>query len=77
MKKFLGNFTLNLGKVCRKSVEFQNKFPEPSKVKILELENLDQVKITVIDILKKFSEKRDKILQKIWRWPQKLKKKLS
>ncbi len=24
LKKFVGNFTLNLGKICRKSVEFQN-----------------------------------------------------
>ncbi len=26
LKKLLGNFTLNFWKVCRKSVEFQNKF---------------------------------------------------
>ncbi len=24
LRKFLGNFTFNLGKVCRKSVEFQD-----------------------------------------------------
>ncbi len=52
MTKFLGNFTLNLGKVCKKSVEFQNIFRECLKVKTLELQNLDQVEITEINILK-------------------------
>ncbi len=37
LRKFLENFTLNLGKVCTKSVEFQNKFRERLKVKTLEL----------------------------------------
>ncbi len=36
-RKFLGNYTLNLGKVCRKCVEFQNKYRVRLKVKILEL----------------------------------------
>ncbi len=37
LKNFLGNFTLNLGKVCRKSVKFENKFGERLKVKTFEL----------------------------------------
>ncbi len=37
LRKFLGNFTLNFGKVCRKSVEFQKKFWERLKAKILKL----------------------------------------
>ncbi len=37
LRKFLGNFSLNLGKVCRKSVEFQNKFRERLKAKTLKL----------------------------------------
>ncbi len=37
LKKFLGNFTLNLAKVCRKSVEFRNKFRKHLKVKTSEL----------------------------------------
>ncbi len=36
LRKFLGNFTLNLGKVCRKSMEFQNEFRKHLKVKTLE-----------------------------------------
>ncbi len=32
-EKCLENFTLNLRKVCRKSVELQNKFRERLKVK--------------------------------------------
>ncbi len=36
LKKILGNFILNLGKVCRKCVEFQNKFRESLNVKTLE-----------------------------------------
>ncbi len=36
LRKFLGNFTLNLGQVFRKSMDFQNKFPERLKVKFLE-----------------------------------------
>ncbi len=40
LRKFSENFTLNFGNVCRKSVEFQNKFRERLKVKILELSNL-------------------------------------
>ncbi len=35
LRKFLENFTLNLETVCRKSVEFQNKFRERLKVKKL------------------------------------------
>ncbi len=37
LRKFLGNFTLNVWKVCRKSVEFQNKFGECLNVKALKL----------------------------------------
>ncbi len=37
LRKFLGNFTINLGKVCRKSVRFKNKFRGRLKVKTLEL----------------------------------------
>ncbi len=37
LRKFLGNFTLNFRKVCRKPGEFQNKFRERLKVKTLEL----------------------------------------
>ncbi len=33
LKKLVGSFTLHLGKVCRKSVEFQNKFRERLKSK--------------------------------------------
>ncbi len=33
MRNILGNFILNLGKVDRKSIEFQNKFRERLKVK--------------------------------------------
>ncbi len=35
--KCLGNFTLNLEKVFRQTVEFQNKFRERLKVKTCEL----------------------------------------
>ncbi len=54
MRKYLEDSTLNLGKVCRKSLEFQNKFRKCLKVKTWELKNLDGVKVTYIDILKKF-----------------------
>ncbi len=37
LKKFVGSFTLNFGKVSRKSVEFQNWFRERLKVKNFEL----------------------------------------
>ncbi len=37
LRKFGVNFTLNLGKVCRKPAEFQNSFRECLKVKTLEL----------------------------------------
>ncbi len=37
LRKLLGNFTLNFSKLCRKSVEFQNKFWERSNVKSLKL----------------------------------------
>ncbi len=37
LRTFLRNFTLNLGKVCRKSVEFESLFRECLKVKTLEL----------------------------------------
>ncbi len=37
LKKLLGNFTLHFWKVGRKFVEFQNKFGERLKVKILKL----------------------------------------
>ncbi len=50
MRKLSENSTSNLGKVCRKSVEFQNYFPECLKVKTLELYNHDQVEITEINI---------------------------
>ncbi len=36
-RKFLRIFTLNLGKICRKFVELQNKFPKRLKVKTSEL----------------------------------------
>ncbi len=65
MKKFLGNFTLNLKKVRRKSVQFQNKFRERLKVKISELQYLDQIEITEINILKTLQEILDKILQNV------------
>ncbi len=35
LRKFLGNFTLNLVKVCRKNVEFHNIFRERLRVKTL------------------------------------------
>ncbi len=35
--KELENFILNLGKVCKKSVEFQNEFREHLKVETLEI----------------------------------------
>ncbi len=34
LSKFLGNCTLNLGKVCRKCFEFQNKFQELLQIKM-------------------------------------------
>ncbi len=36
-RKILENFTLNLGKVCRKSMEFQNTFRQCLKIKTSEL----------------------------------------
>ncbi len=50
LRNSLGKFTLNLGK----AVEFQNKFRERLKVKTFGSENLDQVEVTEINILKKF-----------------------
>ncbi len=54
VRKFVGNFTLNLGEIWRKCVEFQNKFRELLKIKSLELKDVDQVEITEINILKEF-----------------------
>ncbi len=64
-KKILEKFPINLGKVCRKFVEFQNKFRERLKVKTSELWNLHQVEMNEINILKTFQEKFRKILQTI------------
>ncbi len=62
LKKFLGNFTLNMGKVCRKSVEFQNEFRE-CKVKTIIKSRLNR---------NHRDQYFEKILQKIWKTATKI-----